>query len=79
MVHTLAGAGVMEQMELPLERYDIFTDELKPVSGRDFAVYQEAYRAYFKVREAACHTRGYIPLVEEMDRIHREFRERVSL
>lgn len=68
-----------EQLEFDFgRRYDIFSDQLRPVGPWDLATYQDISWAYGKIREAACRFQGAVPVVE-LDRIHSDLKQRIAV
>lgn len=67
------------QMELNLgERYDIFTDVVRPINKSDLAAYEATMLAYSRVRVVASQVHGYLPLITALDAIHDDLKRRIS-
>ena len=67
---------IQQEFAFMAERYDIFTDRLRPVSSDDMRVLEEVYRAYSRVRKLRRWlTASWITL--ELDAIHDDLKRRI--
>lgn len=69
--------GQQEEMDLG-ERYDIFTDTMRPVNKIDLAAYEATMLAYSRVRLVTSQIHGYLPLVAALNAIHDDLKRRIS-